>query len=203
MQHVNHQRGFTLIELLIASVIFAIMAVMAYGGLDNVIRISEASGSELDRIRQIQNAINTMNRDFSQLVKRDIRDQYGTTQPYITAGQDIDLMVELTRGGRVNPANLPRSSLLRVSYSLREDELIRLQWPQLDRAQEAEPRETVLLTRVNDSKIRFLNLESEWQDQWPPLIPTTQSGNPNELVAIEVTLQLEDWGEIRRLYAMQ
>ncbi len=49
----NKQQGFTLLELLIASIIFAVMAVMAYGGLSNVMDNSEASKRALLRLKQI------------------------------------------------------------------------------------------------------------------------------------------------------
>ncbi|MCK4676195.1 MAG: prepilin-type N-terminal cleavage/methylation domain-containing protein, partial [Gammaproteobacteria bacterium] len=59
------QRGFTLLELLIASIIFAIMAVMAYGGLANVLDNSKSSQLALKRLQQIQQSISVLNRDFS------------------------------------------------------------------------------------------------------------------------------------------
>ena len=45
---------------------------------------------------------------------------------------------------------------------------------------------------------------AEWQEQWPPLNATsgTDGANTTELIGIEIVLDLKDWGEIRRLYAM-
>ena len=101
MQHVKNikslpqkQQGFTLLELLIASIIFAIMAVMAYGGLDNVIRNSESSQQALKRLQQIQQSVSVLNRDFSQIVPRSIRDEFGNLQPYLSAGSNIDLTMK-------------------------------------------------------------------------------------------------------------
>ena len=211
MQHVKEiklasikQQGFTLLELLIASIIFAIMAVMAYGGLDNVMSNSESAQQALKRLQQIQQSVSVLNRDFSQIVPRPIRDEFGTPQPFLTAGNNIDNLIELSRGGRVNPANLLRSSLLRIAYQFDDEKLVRLQWPQMDRAQETEAKTTVLLDNLDEVTIRFLDQNAEWQEQWPPLNATSVAGSDNttELVGIEIVLQLKDWGEIRRLYAM-
>jgi general secretion pathway protein J len=193
------QQGFTLLELMIASIIFAIMAVMAYGGLDNVISNSQSSKQSLQRLQQIQQSVSILNRDFGQIIPRPIRDEFGNPQPYLTAGNNIDNLVEFTRGGRVNPGGLLRSTLLRVAYQFDDETLVRLQWPQLDRTQEQEPKKTTLIDKVEKITIRFLDGEGEWQEQWPPLNTATGVTSPHPL-AIEILLQLKDWGEIRRLY---
>ncbi len=196
---VNRQRGFTLLELLIASIIFAIMAIMAYGGLANVMDNSKASEQALKRLKQVQQSISVINRDFSQILPRAIRDEYGNAQPALVAGNNIDNLVDFTRGGRVNPANLLRSTLLRITYQFDDEKLLRLQWPQLDNAPGAEAKQTILLDDVENVSIRFLDEKAEWHEQWPPL---NADATASELLAIEIKIQLNDWGEIRRLYAM-
>ena len=200
----SKQQGFTLLELLIASIIFAIMAIMAYGGLDNVISNSQASKQALKRLQQVQQTVSVLNRDFRQLIPRPIRDEFGNPQPYLSAGNNIDYLVEFSRGGRVNPGGLLRSTLLRVAYQFDEETLIRLQWPQLDRTQEQEPKKTTLIDNLETVTIRFLDQSGEWQEQWPPLnaTPGTATAAIHPL-AIEIILQLKDWGEIRRLYQVE
>lgn len=205
----SSQDGFTLLELLISSIIFAIMALMAYGGLSNVIDNSEASNQALDRLREIQQSVSVMDRDFSQIVVRSIRDEYGVTQPFLQTDVNADELVEFTRGGRVNPANLLRSSLLRVAYRYEEGALIRVQWQQLDRAQGSEPKQTTIIEDVDNISIKFLNEDGEWSERWPPLNATSGSldgpsaqDKPLRPLAVEVILNLTDWGEIRRLYAL-
>ena len=199
------QRGFTLLELLISSIIFAIMAVMAYGGLSNVLDNSKSSQQALLRLQQVQQSVSVLNRDFSQIIPRGIRDEYGNKQPYLTTGNNLDNLIEFTRGGRVNPANLLRSSLLRVAYRFDDNKLVRLQWPQLDRAQGIEARQSTLIDNIENITIRFLDENGEWQEQWPPLnagAGSTQGLTSIKLAAIEIVMQLKDWGDIRRLYAM-
>lgn len=221
----KQQQGFTLLELLIASIIFAVMAVMAYGGLSNVMDNSEASKLALLRLKQIQQTVSILNRDFSQIIERDIRDEYGTTVHFLTTEHDLDYLVEFTRGGRMSPAVLLRSSLVRVAYRIEEDKLIRLQWPQLDRAPNMEPKKTELIDEVEKVTIRFLDKDKEWREQWPPLSGSSSaaaissstssasssaagsgSGTTPAIIkpiAIELVMQLKDWGDIRRLYAIQ
>ena len=200
----NRQQGFTLLELMISSLIFAIMAIMAYGGLDNVLSNSKASQQALNRLQQIQQSITIISRDFSQLVPRAVRDEYGNIQPALSTANDADNLVELTRGGRVNPANLLRSTLVRIAYQFDDEKLVRLQWPQLDNAPGAEAKKTTLIDNLESVSIRFLDDNAQWQEEWPPVntgasISNTISTQP---LAIEVVLNLTDWGEIRRLYAM-
>lgn len=198
----NRQQGFTLLELLIASIIFAIMAIMAYGGLDNVIDNSQASQQALSRLQQVQQSFSVISRDFSQLVPRNVRDEYGNLQPAMIAGNDVDNIVEFTRGGRPNPANLLRSTLVRVAYQFDDEKLVRLQWPQLDNAPGTETRKTTLIDNIENVSIRFIDQNAESQDQWPPLNTGSSQAAATEFVAVEIIIELSDWGEIRRIYAM-
>ncbi len=201
---VAKQRGFTLLELLIASIIFAIMAIMAYGGLSNVIENSKSSERALKRLQQVQQSISILNRDFLQLVPRAVRDEYGNLRPALSTPKNLDNLVEFTRGGRSNPANLLRSTLVRVAYRFDDEKLVRLQWQQLDNAPGIKAKKTTLIDNLENVTIRFLDQKGGWREQWPPLNTATDAsgGNSAELIAIEIILQLNDWGDIRRLYAM-
>ncbi|MCK5667626.1 MAG: hypothetical protein KAI15_00970, partial [Gammaproteobacteria bacterium] len=49
---------------------------------------------------------------------------------------------------------------------------------------------------------------NEWQQQWPPLNAAEtaidgQPAAPERPDAIEIVLQLNDWGDIRRLYPIK
>jgi general secretion pathway protein J len=198
-------RGFTLLELLIAVSVFAIMAVMAYGGLSNVISNSTSSEKSLERLHQVQLAMLKISRDFNQLSKRSIRDEYGNSTNYLMTGQGkgqgLDTIIEFSRGGRPNPAELLRSHLQRVAYKLEDNTLTRLDWKHLDRAQQSEPHEAVLLDDVDSVELRYLDSDNQWHPEWPPLNEPGSSGLT--LVAIEFKLVLKDWGELVRLYRVE
>ena len=193
--------GFTLLELLVAVAIFSVLSAMAYGGLRNVIDNSQQTELAMQRLQEVQLAMLKISRDFNQLSQRSIRDEFGNDRDYIVTGEAGDIFIEFSRNGRRNPAELQRSHLQRVAYKLEENQLFRLDWPHLDRTQEMQPYESVLLTDVESAGIRFLDNNNEWHDQWPPFNTDQQAGDISDsLTAIEFTMELTDWGEIMRIY---
>ena len=201
----NHssQKGFTLIEVLIAMAIFAILSVLAYGGLEQVIQNRSQTEEALNRLRQIQLTMSKMQRDFEQIVNRKGHDELRGELPALATGEGTDLLVHFTRHGWRNPAQLTRSHLQRIAYKLDDDTLTRISWPYVDRAQDSQAIETELLNNIQEVSIRVMDAQNEWQTSWP--INTSSSPTPgvppSDLpIAIEVTLKLHDWGDIVRLY---
>ena len=192
------QKGFTLVELLVAVAIFAVVAMVAYGGLNSVMNTSRMSAGETKRLDNLQRTFLQMASDFEQAVDRSVRDDLGDDSAAMVY-TSAPLSLQLTRAGWVNPAEQLRSSLQRVNYVLEQDRLLRLYWNDLDRLQGATVRRRLLLEHVDEFEIRFLDSSSNWQDQWPPLSAEGGGGLPR---AIEVKLKLPDWGELRRVYAL-
>jgi general secretion pathway protein J len=199
----KHQRGFTLIEIMIAVLISAILAVMAFEAmqqaLNNRVHVREAG----QRVRAVQNAMRTFVQDFSQLTPRPVREPLGGEfQPAVLARTTVATEVSLTRGGWMNPAGLSRSTLQRVRYVLREGKLYREYWMVLDASLEPQPQSKELLAGVKSFRVRFMNDGRTWQDSWPP---PSLSNPPEEQwmrwrpIAVEVTLELDDWGKLTRL----
>jgi general secretion pathway protein J len=188
-------RGFTLLELVVAMALFAVLSTLAYTGLDSVLRARERSTEQLDRLAEVRIALLLFGRDVEQAMPRPIRDQYGDVQPAFSGGSGL----ELTRGGWRNPLGRPRGHLQRVAYRLEEDALVRLSWPVLDRAQDSEPRRTPLLQGVRELSLRYLSADGAWSADWPQ--NEDRSVAERELPrAVELGLDLEDWGRIVRLY---
>lgn len=196
-----HASGFTLIELLVAITIFAIIAALAYGGLDSVIRQREKNTEAMQQIRTVQLAVTIMERDFSQLEPRTVRDALqGAPLPAFIGGPENLPQVEFTRGGWSNPLAEVRSTQQRVAYELDNGKLTRLSWSELDRTSNAEPLKQVLLTGVTAFSMRYMDSNGQWQDQWPPL-----NTNANQFLArlpraVEVKLTVKGWGEFTRLF---
>lgn len=76
MKH-PRMRGFTLVELLVAVAIFAVIAALAYGGLDSVIHQRTRTREVMHRLRTLQLAITIMTDDLSQIEPRPVRDPLG------------------------------------------------------------------------------------------------------------------------------
>ena len=199
--HARHaQRAFTLLELLVAMAIFAVVGVLALSGYTELQRQNEYAEQRLDRVREVQRAVQTIAQDLSQLEPRPIREPLGEGYlPAVQAGISVDYRMEFTRAGWSNTAGLPRPTLQRVGYRLAEDGLWRDHWPVLDRTLSVEPVRRKLLGGIRGVNIRFLSGNREWLDRWPADVA---GGTPDlraRPAAVEITLDLEDWGEIRRL----
>lgn len=196
--------GFTLIEVLVAMSVFAIMSVMAYGGLESVIRSHDQTRAGMKRLQQIQMTMLNLQRDFEQINSRHASDELGGQLLSLNTTQNQDWLVQFTRNGWNNPAKLPRSNLQRVAYRLEEgddtNQLMRIYWPYVDRASDDQAVEKMLIDNVKSVKIRFLDSKRKWQEQWPPVNASPDASLSDTPGAIEFTLELEDWGEIKRLF---
>ncbi len=201
MTRLPRQSGFTLLELLVAMGIFAIIGVMAMGGLNAVLGQESQARIQGERLASLQRALRLIANDLSSADPRYVRDILGQDKelPFISNGTG-GYLVRLTRGGWPNPAQLPhRGTLQRVQYRLDDGKLLREYWPVVDvGALGQDPRSEVLLTGVKDAKLLFYDSvqgPGEWLPQWPPL----RTVAPPRPKAIQVTLDLEDWGEIERI----
>lgn len=177
--------------------IFAVMAVMAYGGLDQVLRARDASEAVMDRLARLQLAWSLIGRDLEQAMPRPIRDGFGDFQAaFVTGG---DNLFELTHGGWPNPLRRPRGHLQRVAYRLDGDKLQRLSWSVLDRAQDSEPRVTELLDGVEQVDFRILLVNGDWVDarSGDPIIGDQADAMPR---AAELRLEVAGLGAVSRLF---
>lgn len=197
------EAGFTLLELLVAMGIFAIIGAMALGGLNAVVGQETQARVQTERLAALQRAMRVIATDLGSIQPRFVRDELGTRGelPLLADGRG-GYLIRLTRGGWPNPAQLPhRGTLQRVQYRLEDGTLIREYWPVLDRVLGQEPRSEELLTGVRDATLLFFDAEQgsgEWQQQWPPLRNAGGSAGARPR-AIQLTLELDDWGTIERL----
>jgi general secretion pathway protein J len=197
------QRGFTLIEIAVAVMITAILFAMAYGTINQAVgnrtRIQENSA----RLRAVQFTVRSMVQDFSQLAPRPVREPIGSElQPALTTGTTEVAQVSLTRGGWMNPLGSERSTLQRVRYRLDDGKLLREYWLVLDATLDPEPVRRELLNGVTSFKLRFLDDARGWHDTWPPSSSSTTRSEKDyrwRPTAVEVTIELKDWGPIKRL----
>lgn len=214
MKPVINNAGFTLLELLVALSIFALVSTMAYGGLQVVLETRARVQAEGERLGELQLVMGVIARDLSQHIDRTWRDQWG--EPRASIGLDrlaLEPRLELIRaGGR--PGH-QRSELRRIGYELDDGVLYRLMWAGIDGGG-AEPHgRTRLAGDTDDPRRRIEGWRVEFYyrdtgavdgggdgdrvrvtDGWPP---TGEASRLAELKAVEVILDLERGGTLRRL----
>jgi general secretion pathway protein J len=196
---VNRQRGFTLVEIMIAVLIAAILAVMSFEAMQQALGSRERVRANAARLQAVQFTMRSLVQDFSQLDPRPVREPLGQEyQPALLGSTEVSF----TRAGWMNPVGVERSTLQRVRYALRDGKLYREYWTVLDAQLDPLPVSRELLSGVRIFKLRYMSDARTWRDDWPP--PTLSGARPErELrwrpIAVEVTLELEDWGRLTRI----
>ncbi|MEO7773718.1 MAG: type II secretion system minor pseudopilin GspJ [Steroidobacteraceae bacterium] len=194
--------GFTLIELLVAMFITAVMFSIGYGAIKQAVNNRGFVESRQKRLLDVQTAMRMFSQDFTQLAPRPVRRPNAAGWlPAVLADGRNEALVSLTRGGWANPAGVQRAALQRVRYVLEDKTLYRESFRVLDAPLNAKPRRRALMDRVTSVKFRYRDEGGTWRDQWPPASSITPT--PQDLrvrpVAVEVTVDLEDWGKLVRL----
>jgi general secretion pathway protein J len=120
-----------------------------------------------------------------------------------TSGTAQTPIVALTRSGWANPAGLQRPGLQRVAYYVDNGTLKREYWNVLDPTLASTTATRDLLTHVKSLSFRFLDVNRTWQTQWPPQTVAGPIAAETSLrlrpIAVEITLDTEDWGKIVRV----
>ncbi len=196
----TNQTGFTLLELLIAIAIFAVLAAMAYSGLNNVLITSSHSQQRAESLGKLQWTMTIMQRDIEQSIDRGIRDSYGNSEPPMQSSQPgYGNQLEFTRTGRAD-FGLQRSSLVRVAYRVEDKKLYRMQWQALDRAQDAAPYEQVLLDDVKELTLSFIDSSGAKQEDWPPKSALNAQAIGPLPRGVLVDVDTESFGRVERVF---
>ncbi|HVW70570.1 MAG TPA: type II secretion system minor pseudopilin GspJ [Steroidobacteraceae bacterium] len=200
------QRGFTLIELLVAMFIAAIMFAIGYGALNQGLKNQDALKEQQQRLRDMQTTMRLLEQDFVELAPRPVRQPVGEGWLPALLGQadpNVQPIVQLTRGGWSNPTGLQRPGLQRVAYFLEKNTLRREYWTVLDPTLTDTTEKQNLLTHVKSLTFRFMDVSRQWLTQWPPNAVAGATGQESALrmrpIAVEITLDTEDWGKLVRI----
>lgn len=184
-------RGFTLFEMVIAVSIFAVMGVIAFGGLGQMSRTGQAVADANDRLSELQFAVVYFSRDWAQVSERGIVNQFGDKMSNIIIENDT---ITFTRSGYGNLLGYKRSSLQRVQYLVVDNKLLRRHWPSLDQGIGEQPIQVVLLDNVESMEVGFRNALNEVVRVWPPE-PGYNGGKP---ILLAINLELPDMGDVFR-----
>ncbi len=200
-------RGFTLLELLVSISIFSIIGLGANQMLRTVMDSNERVRASTSTYTGLNLAFATMARDFNQFVPRPVRDGYGEPVQALVFESE-DYAIEFTRGGWTNPTGRPRSKLQRVAYVVDYEEktLKRLFWKVLDRAEDSEPVERIVLKGVNDLRITAVVVDetSEETETADEFVQDELEDEESEVIpaAVEVAIDTETLGEVVRVFQL-
>lgn len=193
-------RGFTLLELLVAMFIAAIIFAMGYGAINQAVKSRVELQEQQAKLLELQTAVRVIEQDFVQLAPRPIRQPVGNDfyAALISNTQTPQPVFALTRAGWANPSGLQRPALQRVAYYFENGTLRREYWTVLDPTQSSKAVRRDVLTHLKAVSLRFYSQGQTWGTQWP-LSPrdTDYASRP---VAVEITLDTEDWGKIVRVF---
>ena len=188
--------GFTLMEMMTALAVFGVIGLMATQILVGTIQLGEATRARGEALSDLQRAVDIIGRDIMQLSRRDVRDELGESKAAVTiAGPSL---VELTRLGWQNPSGRPRSTVQRVAYVHRDEALVRLFWPVLDRAGGSRPIPQVLLTGVEEASFAAWDDQGDEHGFWPLTTADDEAGP--ELAGVGMALRLQSYGQVERLW---
>jgi general secretion pathway protein J len=202
--------GFTLIEVMVAMFIAAIMLALGYSAINQAAKERGNLETKQARITEIQRGMRVVAQDFAQMIARTARDNEGggNIEPAVVATNKDDTLITFSRAGWSNPAGIQRPAEQRVRYRFIDGSLIREHWLSVDPALNAQPRQRVMLTKVKSVELRFLDpVSRNWRQDWPAVSASgpVSAANIDQLLrtrplAIEITIVLEDWGRVQRLF---
>ena len=192
--------GFTLLEILVAVAIFAVLAAMAYGGLNSIVRAQIAVRESSDALVALSRALTRFEKDLAQAYSRSARGAYGTTEPAMVGDSNSLIVTTMTIAAS---AAGPSASPVRVRHSLAQSRWLRAQTAALDLAPSTPETARLVLDDFSDASLRYLDAQLIEHDRWPPANAALEGRSPDALPrAVELRFTSKRFGEIRRLFAL-
>lgn len=199
----TRQRGLTLLELLVALLIFALLSVVAYRGLNGILAARSRVVAEKQHWRDLSMFFRRFEQDMQLAINRPVRNADGSMDPALLCQTSADtsrLAFTRTAIAGYGGAN---SGLQRLGYLLQDHQVKLLIWPVVDAAPDTTPQATVLLKDVAALDFSFLDKQGQWQQQWPQ--GAAASAGPAVAlqmlpVAVKVTVQMTSGEKIDRFF---
>ncbi len=200
MRRAHAQLGFTLMEVLIAITIMAMIAALTAQVLQTAIVSGETTDDAAKRTSSVDRTWVMLDTDLRNALPRALLAANNDPLPALYVGRSGDYWLTLLRGGMANPLKISRSELARVGYRLEEGVLWRDIWQDTGTIDRRKAIALKLMTDIKSIQVRVLSdvatsiAAGPWLEDWPN--PNDRSKLPR---ALEITLQTEDFGEIKRL----
>ncbi|HSN32656.1 MAG TPA: prepilin-type N-terminal cleavage/methylation domain-containing protein [Ideonella sp.] len=143
----RRERGFTLVEVLVALLVMAVMATMAWQGVDGIVRARAASEGQVDRVLRLNTVLAQWERDLAEVEDTDV----------VPAISFDGSTLRLTRRGD--------AGIQLVAWSLRDGALLRWPGPQVRGVRELQDAwmRSLQLTGGEPQQLRALAGVLQWQ----------------------------------------
>ena len=187
-------------EMIIAIGIFAMIAAMSYGALNQVIDVRERMVDRNDLLKDLQTTFAVLDRDLRFALPRSVRNGFGETEAAMIATPDTPFeegeLIRLTTSAP-DPRMGKLQRLSRVALRLEDSKLYRDSWQILDRDQDSKKGSRLLIENVGNVAVQFLS-----RSEAGPIITNNDWNELNKLPAgVEIVVTVNDV-EYRRVYEM-
>ena len=188
------QKGFTLLEVIVATAIFALVAAIAAAGLSGISQSYGALSNQRSERHTLARALAVIERDLQQSQARAVRSPYGSVEPAFTGDSNS---FELTSSSLSLSSIGPQQSPMRVSYRLRQNDLLRAVRRELDAAPNSQISQRALLSEVQNVRLQYWDFSDVRSPIWPPA--NSNYGIDQLPRALEIRIQHARFGELVRL----
>lgn len=190
-------RGFTLVELLVAIALLAIVSLLAYRGLDGMLRAQARTEAEAARWQAVALFLDRLRFDMQQPSARPVRrgpreEPAWYVAPSPAGRQETEIRFTRRPFGDGQDEK-------RLGYRLHDGRIDLLIWPVLDARDGAGalPATYTLLEGVRGFELRYLSTANRWQDDWP-----VAPGSADLPRAVSVRLTMADGIDVTRVFAL-
>ena len=200
--------GFTLVEVLVAIVIMALIAVVTGQIFHSATRSSESTEAALKRLAAVDRIWVLLENDVRNAIPQTVLPIYGDPIPAVFVEESDDYWLTIMRAGLANPLHQPRTEIVRVGYRLEDGAVWRDTWYDPRKTDQEDTLQRKIMEGVEDLIIRVLPppptasslAAGPWYMRWPN--PNAGAVSPATLpLAIEITIEHEEFGEIKRLFS--
>ena len=201
LKHRNHHRsGYTLIEVMIALSVFAIIATMTSSVMYHVFDVRARVALHANQLDELQLVMTLLGHDTTQLIPRTVR---ANDSRVFSAFTGTYQYLEFTRGGLVNPnSTAKRSTLKRVAYLCKSQQLIRRSWESLDTPERNSYEDKILLKDLKTCSLAYVSRSHQVLSEWRAAALEKDQKAETIPVAIQLIINPFDWGKMTLLFVL-
>ena len=200
----RHDLGMTLLEVLISLVIFTIIAAAGYSGLQQGIAVQEQLQEQQQFWRRLDAVMMMLEQDLDQA--RNLAPRVPAWDTIAFRGyannnaESLGELIKFTRAGHESFQEGSVSPYLRLAYRMREGVLTRTTWAGLNLPENEPGVESELLTGVSEIRVRYLQDNRRWVDNWP--LRFTAEDSTVMPRAVELTMIMDNETGFSRVFKL-